>query len=109
MTKEKIIEVSCEVCGVDTAGGRIPDNAMAMHLAMYFMRWELDMDPENIGAEFGVGKTAVYEHIDPRKVNERRRFEHPFEKRFNSVALKISGGWSKRDSRVMTNGLTSSD
>lgn len=106
MTKEQIIAIACEVCGVDTIGGRNTDNAMAMHLAMYFMRWELDMNPEDIVAEFGIGKTAIYEHIDPRKVNDRRRFGHPFGTRFNSVALKIYGSCNKREILKMTDVFT---
>lgn len=94
MTKEGIISIVCEVCGVDPSeiktSSRRGDVVKAKHLIAHFLYHHLNMRIEKIALEVALSKNSLYEPIYHNPAQKRIKIDPLFNELYQAVCRAIS-------------------
>lgn len=89
MTKEEIISIVCEVCGVDPSeiktSSRRGNVVMAKHLIAHFLYHHLNMRIEKIAPEVALSKYVIYGPIFHNPATKRARTDPLFNERLGEI------------------------
>lgn len=92
-TKDEIINIVCEVCGVApedlTTEDRSADVVMARHLIIHHLYWRLNMQPPEIAPIVGMKRPSVYKPLFRNPMSVRVKTEMLLRERYGIIASKI--------------------
>jgi chromosomal replication initiation ATPase DnaA len=93
MTKDEIIRIVCEVCGVEAAHltrkCKKEDISTARHLIAYYLYSKLNYMPQKIAPIIGTTVAYVYKPLFKNTVQDRAKSDAEFRERLNAVEEKL--------------------
>lgn len=93
MTQDKIIQITCEVCGIQREDVTLPvktqDVVMARHLVAHFLYWRLNMRLFEIGEILCVSINSLYRPLFTNPISNRIKTEALLRGRYNAILDRL--------------------